>query len=76
MTIFGVLTKNIVMSDLDLINKRFQQQDEFIDFLRIRITALENLLKNNIPDFEKQLVIERLKIDEDFQKKMKDKHPE
>ncbi len=64
------------MSDLDLINKRFQQQDEFIDFLRIRITALENLLKNNIPDFEKQLVIERLKIDEDFQKKMKDKHPE
>ena len=64
------------MSDLDLINKRFQQQDEFIDFLRIRITALENLLKNNIPDFEKQLVIERLKIDEDFQKKMKDKLPE
>ena len=64
------------MSDLDLINKRFQQQDDFIDFLRIRIEALENLLKNNIPDFEKQLVIERLKIDEDFQKKMKDKLPE
>ncbi|MEI7486814.1 MAG: hypothetical protein WCJ72_05300 [Chryseobacterium sp.] len=43
------------MSDMDLINERFRQQDKMIDLLRLRVTALENILKKTIPNFEDKL---------------------
>ena len=51
------------MSDLDLLNKRFRQQDKLIDLLRLRVTALESLLKKNIPDFEDKLSKEYKALD-------------
>lgn len=57
-TIFGVLTKNIVMSDFDLINKRFIQQDKMIDLLRLRVEALENVMRKQIIDLDEKLAKE------------------
>lgn len=51
------------MSDLEIIRERFLQQDRMIDLLRMRISALENLLKKNIPNFEDQYATELTKIE-------------
>ena len=51
------------MSDLEIIRERFLQQDRMIDLLRMRISALENLLKKNIPNFEGQYATELTKVE-------------
>ena len=66
-TIFVIPLKNIVMSDLEIIRERFLQQDRMIDLLRMRISALENLLKKNIPNFEGQYATELTKVEIEFE---------
>ena len=55
------------MSDLEIIRERFLQQDRMIDLLRMRISALENLLKKNIPNFEDQYATELTKVEIEFE---------
>ena len=55
------------MSDLEIIREKFLQQDRMIDLLRMRISALENLLKKNIPNFEDQYATELTKIEIEFE---------
>lgn len=42
------------MSDMELIRKSLEQQNDFINMLRFKVEALEALLKNHIPNFEQQ----------------------
>lgn len=51
------------MSDLEIIRKRLLQQDDFIDLLRLKVAALENLLKNHISNFEHQYATELASIE-------------
>ncbi len=51
------------MTTSEIIRKRFVQQDKMIDMLRVKVEALEKLLKNHLPNFEEQLVKERLKAE-------------
>ena len=55
------------MSDLEIIREKFLQQDRMIDLLRMRISALENLLKKNIPNFEDQYATELTKVEIEFE---------
>ena len=55
------------MSDIEIILKSQQQQDEFINILRFKVEALEAILKNHIPDFERQYA-EKLVVFEHHQK--------
>tara|TARA_R110002111_G_scaffold5920_9_gene27423 strand:+ start:1697 stop:1885 length:189 start_codon:yes stop_codon:yes gene_type:complete len=56
------------MTDFEILRKRFNQQDQFIDMLRVKVEALESLLKNHIPNFEEQLVKERFKAEQTLNK--------
>ena len=53
--------------DIEIILKSQQQQDEFINILRFKVEALEAILKNHIPDFERQYA-EKLVVFEHHQK--------
>lgn len=56
------------MTDSEILRKRLIQQDQFIDLLRVKIEALESLLKNHVPNFEEQLATERLKAEKKLNK--------
>jgi hypothetical protein len=45
---------NSNMTDLEMIRERFKIQEAETDILKIKIEALEAVLKNHVPNFEEQ----------------------
>jgi hypothetical protein len=44
------------MTDLETIRERFKTQEAETDILKIKIEALEAVLKNQVPNFEEQFL--------------------
>ncbi len=42
------------MDNIELAHKRIKLESNMVDILRFKVEALENLLKNHIPNFEEQ----------------------
>ena len=50
------------MSDFEIVRQRMMQQDKFIDLLRLKVAALENILISYLPDFERLYATELEKL--------------